>query len=93
MAVFLFIPGIKGGTTEKNHEGWVKVDSLQFGVQYFLQAGKIGVINTSATGGTSSSSATGTSGVSTALPTLPPTLPGFNLVLGQRRCGQPRATG
>jgi hypothetical protein len=32
MAVFLFIPGIKGGTTEKNHEGWVKVDSLQFGV-------------------------------------------------------------
>jgi len=32
MAVFLFIPGIKGGSTEKNHEGWVKVDSLQFGV-------------------------------------------------------------
>lgn len=32
MAVFLYIPGIKGGATEKNHEGWVKVDSLQFGV-------------------------------------------------------------
>ena len=32
MAVFLFIPNIKGGATEKNHEGWVKVDSLQFGV-------------------------------------------------------------
>jgi type VI secretion system secreted protein Hcp len=32
MAVFLFIPGVKGGATEKKHEGWVKVDSLQFGV-------------------------------------------------------------
>jgi type VI secretion system secreted protein Hcp len=32
MAVFLFIPDIKGGATEKKHEGWVKVDSLQFGV-------------------------------------------------------------
>ncbi len=32
MAVFLYIPNIKGGATEKNHEGWVKVDSLQFGV-------------------------------------------------------------
>jgi type VI secretion system secreted protein Hcp len=32
MAVFLQIPGIKGGATEKNHEGWVKVDSLSFGV-------------------------------------------------------------
>ena len=32
MSVFLFIPGIKGGATEKNHEGWVKVDSFQFGV-------------------------------------------------------------
>src|SRR5262245_26475844 len=32
MAVFLHIPGIKGGATEKKHEGWVKVDSLQFGV-------------------------------------------------------------
>lgn len=32
MAIFLFIPGIKGGATEKKHEGWVKVDSLQFGV-------------------------------------------------------------
>jgi general secretion pathway protein D len=56
-------------------------DSLQFGVQYFLQAGKIGVINTSATGGTSSSS-TSTGSTSTSLPALPPTLPGFNLVLG-----------
>jgi len=32
MALYLKIPGIKGGATEKNHEGWVKVDSLQFGV-------------------------------------------------------------
>jgi type VI secretion system secreted protein Hcp len=32
MAVYLNIPGVKGGATEKNHEGWLKVDSLQFGV-------------------------------------------------------------
>ncbi len=32
MAVFVQIPGITGGSTEKNHVGWIKVDSLQFGV-------------------------------------------------------------
>jgi len=32
MAVFIQIPDIKGGSTEKNHVGWIKVDSLQFGV-------------------------------------------------------------
>lgn len=32
MAVFVNIPGIKGGATEKNHKDWIKVESLQFGV-------------------------------------------------------------
>lgn len=32
MAVFVQIPGITGGATETNHVGWIKVDSLQFGV-------------------------------------------------------------
>jgi type VI secretion system secreted protein Hcp len=38
MAVFLKIPGINGGATEKKHEGWVKVDSLQFGVGRSISA-------------------------------------------------------
>jgi len=32
MAVYVYIPDIKGGVTEKGHKDWVKVDSLQFGV-------------------------------------------------------------
>jgi type VI secretion system secreted protein Hcp len=32
MAVFVKIPDITGGATEKKHVGWIKVDSLQFGV-------------------------------------------------------------
>jgi type VI secretion system secreted protein Hcp len=32
MAVYLFVPGIKGSVTEKNHKDWIKVDSMQFGV-------------------------------------------------------------
>jgi len=32
MSVFVQIPGITGGATEKNHTGWIQVDSMQFGV-------------------------------------------------------------
>ncbi len=32
MAIYVNIPSIKGSATEKNHEGWLKVDSFQFGV-------------------------------------------------------------
>jgi len=32
MAVYLKIDGINGGATEKSHNQWIKVDSLQFGV-------------------------------------------------------------
>jgi type VI secretion system secreted protein Hcp len=32
MSVFVQIPSITGGATEKNHTGWIQVDSLQFGV-------------------------------------------------------------
>jgi type VI protein secretion system component Hcp len=32
MSVYLFIPKINGGVTEKNHVKWIQVDSMQFGV-------------------------------------------------------------
>jgi type VI secretion system secreted protein Hcp len=31
MSVYLYIPKINGGVTEKNHEKWIQVDSSQFG--------------------------------------------------------------
>jgi type VI secretion system secreted protein Hcp len=32
MAVFLKVPGIDGGVTEQDHETWIRLDSMQFGV-------------------------------------------------------------
>jgi type VI secretion system secreted protein Hcp len=32
MAVYLQIPGIKGGATEKNHKGWLKLESVSGGL-------------------------------------------------------------
>jgi type VI secretion system secreted protein Hcp len=32
MSVYLYIPKINGGVTEKNHKQWIQVDSMQFGV-------------------------------------------------------------
>ncbi len=32
MSLYLKIPGINGGATEKNHKQWIALDSMQFGV-------------------------------------------------------------
>jgi type VI secretion system secreted protein Hcp len=32
MSVYLFIPSINGGVTEKNHVKWIQVESMSFGV-------------------------------------------------------------